>query len=279
VTWWLAALGLALVFVVVSSLALQSFRRSVRQELARQLRERHPEIELVAERPDRLELRVRGSIGSLELRNLYSLVAAGGASVEGRARLIEGFLEGALAQIGEAGAPLSASVHGDRLLPRLAPESLLAEAGPDERLIHRPSGIPGLVISYVLDSDKSVMYLTEPRLEELALTRDELHERALANLRRSFPTLVVRTAIEKQQVSVVRAGDSFDATRLLLVPEALGEGEELAALIPDRETLVLCPPPADGDWAPLRKLARSPASSYTLLEQPVRVTRAGFVPV
>lgn len=277
-TWWMAVLGLALVFAAVSYLALRSYRRGVRQELARQLRERHPEIELVAEHPDRLELRVGGNVGDLELQNLYSLVAAGGASAQARARLIEGFVEGALAQIVEATAPLSASVHGDRLLPRLAPESLLAEAGPEERLIHRPSGIPGLVISYVLDSDRSVLYLTEPRLAELALTREQLHERALANLRRSFPTLVVRTAIEKQQVSVVRAGDSFDATRLLLVPETLAEGEELAALIPDRETLVLCPPPADGNWAPLRRLARSPASPYTLLEQPLRVTRSGFAP-
>lgn len=275
-TWGMAALGLALALAVLVLLGLRSYRRSVREELARQLRERHPEIEIVAEHPDRLELRVGGNVGNLQLQNLYRLVAAGGARAEARAQLIEGFLEGALAQIGEAGAPLSASVHGDRLLPRLAPESLLAEAGPEGRLIHRPSGIPGLVLSYVLDSDRSVMYLTEERLAELALTPDELHERALANLRRTFPALVVRSAVETRQVSVIRAGDSFDATRLLLVPEALLEGEELVALIPDRETLVLIPPPADGNWAPLARLARSAASPYTLLERPLRVTRDGF---
>jgi hypothetical protein len=120
--------------------------------------------------------------------------------------------------------------------------------------------------------------LAGPRLRR-HLAPEELHERALANLRRSFPALVVRSVAETRQVSAIRAGDSFDATRLLLVPGELQEGEELAALIPDRETLVLAPPPDDGDWGALRKLARtSAASPYTLCDRPLRVTRRGISP-
>jgi hypothetical protein len=73
-----------------------------------------------------------------------------------------------------------------------------------------------------------------------------------------------------------KVGDTFDATRLLLVPEMLNEGEALAIVIPDRDTLGLLPVPADGNWAPIRKLARTPASPYTLLDKPLRATRDGF---
>jgi hypothetical protein len=77
-------------------------------------------------------------------------------------------------------------------------------------------------------------------------------------------------------MAAIKMMDSFDAARLLIVPEQLREGEELIALIPDRDTLTLVAVPKDGDWGPLRKLARVPDSEHLLLDRPVRVRRGGF---
>jgi hypothetical protein len=56
----------------------------------------------------------------------------------------------------------------------------------------------------------------------------------------------------------------------------LRDGEELVAVVPDRETLGLLPLPSEEGWAAVRKLARTPASPYRLLDRPLSVTRAGF---
>jgi len=70
--------------------------------------------------------------------------------------------------------------------------------------------------------------------------------------------------------------DTYDATRLLLVPSCLQPGEEVAAVIPDRDTLCVTRVPEDGDWSPLVELARIPSSDRLLLDRPARVTSEGF---
>jgi hypothetical protein len=89
---------------------------------------------------------------------------------------------------------------------------------------------------------------------------------------------VVRRALAENAVNVLEGGDSFDAERLLPVPGVLGEGEELAAAIPDRDTLVLASPPTDGDWSAMGKLARAPAGDV-LWPEPLRVTSTGIFAV
>lgn len=274
--WFLGGLLLLVVLLALMFSARSAWRGAVRQELIAVLREKHTGLELVSESEAALELRLAdGTTGTLNLGNLYATLASAPNTEGARRELVTRFVESVLAQQREADQPLSLETHGDRLMPRLAPESLLAESDRIA-LVYRPSGLPGLLTTYVLDSEASVMYLTESHLRGLGLDAAALHERALANLRRVFPATVVRGAVETRQITLMKAGDSFDATRLLLVPEALGDGEELVALIPDRETLALAPLPADDDWGSLRKLARSPASPYHLLDRPVRVTRDGF---
>ena len=83
--------------------------------------------------------------------------------------------------------------------------------------------------------------------------------------------------VEGKTANAVKAMDSFDAARVLLVPNHLREGEAVAAAIPDRDTLFLAPLPADGDWNGMRKLARTRGGSgYHLLNQPLKITRDGF---
>lgn len=276
--WWLWIVGALVLLVVLLVSARASWRRAVREELIAVLREKHPEITIVAEHASALDLALPGGgQGTLNLENLYAGLAMGETpTAEERHAAIVSFAAGIAGRITEASGPLTLETHGDRLLPRLVAEAMVKEPGTPEPLPHTPSGIPGLVVAYVLDSEMSVMYLTESHRRELGTEVSALHERTLANLRRTFPALVVRQSVEQQKINVLKAGDTFDATRLLLVPEQLQEGEALAAAIPDRETLVLAPVPADGNWDGMAKIARTPASPYELLSRPLKVTRAGF---
>jgi hypothetical protein len=169
-------------------------------------------------------------------------------------------------------------LDGDRLMPRLSRSEALHQAPAAGPLPCRRSGLPGLVIAYVLRTDNGATYLTTKQLEDLELDVEALHVRAMENLRRSFAGTRVRRALERGSVQLVNTADSFDATRILLLPEHLAAGEELLAVIPDRETLAFTRVyGADLEW--LRKLARRPASSHALLDRPVRVTREGFAAI
>lgn len=257
--------------------ARAAWRRFVRQQARAALAAR-ADVRVLREGADFFELGIGEATGTLYLGNLFAGLAQGPRDEAAQKAAIREFVENALSTPGEGLGVLDLARDGDRLMPRLFPaESLRSsqDAGP---LPHRDSGLPGLVVAYVLDGDKSVMYLTAKHLEELKLDVAALHERAMANLRRTFPGAVVRHAVEKATLQMIKAGDSFDATRLLLVPEHLEPGETLVALIPDRETLAFTPA-TDKDLDGLRKLAKTPASPYTLLDRPVRVSRGGFEPL
>jgi uncharacterized protein YtpQ (UPF0354 family) len=277
---WLLGLGLILGLVILFGFwARSSWRRAVRKQVIDELREHHPEIALLREAEAAIELRFSdGTSGTLGLENLYSGLAMGPREPEAQRDSIRTFVTGALSGLLEGRQPLSLATHGDRLMPRLADAGFVSEAASQGKpLVHRPTSLPGLVTLYVLDGAQSVMYLGEERLGELELDAEALHQRALANLGRKPIAEIVRGVVERQQVAMVKLGDSYDAARLLLVPDALADGEELVAIVPDRETLGLLPVPSDEAWATVRKLARTPASPYRLLDRPLRVTRAGFV--
>jgi uncharacterized protein YtpQ (UPF0354 family) len=128
----------------------------------------------------------------------------------------------------------------------------------------------------VLDSKNSVAYLQTSQLSELGLVDPAAAlEVAKENLARSFKGEVVREAIEKNNLVVGKSADTYDAARLLLVPAHLKQGETLAAMIPDRDTLVLTRIPADDNWAGLTKLAKT-AAGDPLFRKPIVVTAHGF---
>lgn len=84
--------------------------------------------------------------------------------------------------------------------------------------------------------------------------------------------------LKQSAPQVVRTLDTYDAARLLLVQDHLMPGESVAAIIPDRDTLVLVPLPRDDDWGPLRVLAGRPVRE-PLYDRPLRVTFEGvFAP-
>lgn len=269
--WVLGAFAL---LVLLLFRARAAWRRFVRGEVRAALQSR-PGVRVVREGPDFFEIGIGESQGTLYLGNLFAGLSQGARDEAAQKLAIREFVENALSTPAEGLAALDLARDGDRLMPRLFPTNSLQQSAEAGELPHRESGLPGLVVAYVLDGEKAVMYLTTKHLEELALDLDALHARAMQNLRRSFPGALVRHAVEKGSLQVMKAGDSFDATRILLLGEHLEADEALLAVIPDRETLAFtgaAEPNLDG----LRKLARTPASPYTLLDRPVRLTRAGF---
>lgn len=267
----LAALAL-LVFLLFRARA--AWRGFVRREVRAALLERDG-VAVAREGEDVFEIRIGEASGTLYLGNLFAGLAASPRDEAAQKAMIREFVAGALSSPAEGLAGLDLERDGDRLMPRLFPRDSLTQAPAGGPLPHRESGLPGLVVTYVLDSEKAVMYLTAKHLEELKLDLEGLHGRAMANLRRTFPGAVVRHAVEKGSFQMVKAGDSFDATRLLLVPEHLEAGEEVFAVVPDRETLALVR--AEGaDLDGLRKLAKTKASPYTLMDRPIRVKKDGF---
>src|SRR2546430_2628019 len=125
-------------------------------------------------------------------------------------------------------------------MPRLVTTDFSGALPDGGRLLpSRPLGNTGLRVAYVRDLAQRVQYLTRPHLEELGIENDgELHELALANVRKIFDSDIVRSAVGGNLIAC-KALDTYDAARLLLVPENLKAGESLVAAVPDRDTLAL----------------------------------------
>ena len=291
VTWWgWTGLGLAGVAALVALLvAARRFGRAeVRQELVEHLRRTAPDIEIAAIHRDRLELVMPGASpdarATLYLARAYQQVAELPAADTpeqraGRAGIYDRIV--AAIRDGATGLQsLDADAERPNVMPRLINDDALAAlrgqvAPSGKTLPSLPSGAAGLSIVFVLDRESAVAYLTSDLLAELKLTPDEALIVGRANLARTFGRDVVRSAVGSTTINIVKVGDSFDASRLLLVPGYLEAGESLVALVPDRDTLVLTRPPGDGDWSRLRTLAHA-AAGDPLCPEPLLVTPAGF---
>ena len=277
--WW-GWIVLAVVAVVVFGVrAARGWRASFRRQFVEYLRREAPEFEVVAERDRELDIRgPGGSTGTLSLERVFSEgTDIPPEDVAAREELFSRFVK--MLREGKSVESLDPERDRARVRPRLVPAGYFADAvrrGAKAEPVSVPSGVPGLSIALVLDSETSVAYLTADMLGELGLTTDEALALAKANLAGSVDVAaIVRDVLEKNALVMVKSFDSYDAARVLLVPAALAEGQELAAVIPDRDTLGLTRPPADGDWSKLRQLARTPAGDV-LWEEPLRVTADGI---
>jgi tetratricopeptide (TPR) repeat protein len=163
----------------------------------------------------------------------------------------------------------------DRIKPLLVtPESL----NPDAHALQSPLPALGLVVVYAMDLPAGLRFLNRDDGERLGLGLAELHRLALENLRHDFPREVLTGPLEQGSASAIQANDLFNAARLLVVPELLAPGQELVALIPHRDMLVLAPSSLLDDESKLREGMRvfECASHPPLLDRPVRVSSQGF---
>jgi len=279
--WWawliLAVVGLPLLFVVLSIAVVLRFRRTVQREFVGFLRERRPELKVVSQRHLLLETTDPAARrGTIDLHNLYkSILHAQARTPQARRPFYDQWLK-----FLEEGDAMGTSPLGDaqkqRIMPRLVTDEMLRDERFARELPTVPVGETGLHIAFVLDGEQSVLYLTWKHLEELGASVPELTTLALDNLRKTFPPEpIVRGVLDKPSLSTVKMLDTYDAARLLLLPEGLRAGEALLAAVPDRDTLVILPVPPDADLSKLGGLL-TPGSDKLLLNRILKVTADGI---
>jgi hypothetical protein len=283
-TWWGWAGLVASIVVILGIWARRAWRTAVRAELVDYLQREVPEIAIAKVHASRLVFSVPGAggEGTFHLQRFYEALAACPArqTAEAEAARQEVFATTAQA-LREAvhGLALDPARDRQKLRPRLLTDAAVASMRRQPgaaSLPAWPAGVAGLSVVLVLDRPASVVYLTGEHLQALGLEADEALALAKANLAATFARDAVRTALgDRQTISVIKSCDTYDAARLLLVPDYLEAGESIAALIPDRDTLVLIAPPEDGDWDRHRTLARH-AAGDPLWAEPLLVTRDGI---
>lgn len=256
--------------------------RTVREELAVYVPEQYPGAEVLREEMGNLVVRMPDGDERLwEMADLYADVARlPGMGGDPPAR--EALYRRAAAELfplaPDAGRPLRREEHGPNIRPQLVrPDALPAVEG----LVRRPLSNLGLEEVFVLQLPAGTRCLTAADLDDLKLDSEGVHALSLENLRKDFPADLVTTARSSDSGSAVQFGDSFDAARLLLVPEHLEAGEVVVALVPHRDLLVLLPAAILEDRERFDQgLTELACEDHPpLLTQGVRVTREGFEPV
>lgn len=137
-----------------------------------------------------------------------------------------------------------------RLRPRLLRADdprLIGGADPVGSIAAIDIGLSDVVAGIVLDVSDGDRLLSHADLDELGVSPAEALQRAVEDLRAvSPPAALIRQVVQRQTSLVCAELDTFDAARLLTLPALLGEGEELYAHLPDRDTLVIAAEP----WEP-----------------------------
>ena len=174
----------------------------------------------------------------------------------------------------------SFDILDNNLFPRVVAPDFLQRFPANAGLIVQALGNTGLLIVLVLDRDDAMAFLTEELLNQLEMTSDEAFTVALENLSNKKPDDVVRGVLENNQLMSVKMQDGFDAARILTIPRLLRDDESVAAIIPDRDTLVLLAVSADKDapefWESLVDFPCASNDSPPITNRPLKVTRHGI---
>lgn len=163
-----------------------------------------------------------------------------------------------------------------RLRPMLVDPTAAAQMAETTKPVLRDLPELGLKIGYVIDHPDWVSYVDVDDLDKLKLDRDALHAQAIENLRNDSPPDIARKVLGEKELVRITYLDSYDATRILLLPDQLRDGEAVGACIPDRETLLVFPVPETDDWSRLNDLCAINLSDRLLVSRPIRVTNRGF---
>ncbi len=276
--WWSWVIVLFVAIFLVMRSALKGFRRRTRQEFIGIFKEIDPTTEILEESERQLVYRASGiDRGTVYLRKLYGAIAGLNPSTpDARREIYRHFIKSGQGHPALADQELTLEKYGDRIMPRLVPPSFFREVPEEAKMPATPFGQTGLSVVYVIDSDESVLFLTSQHTDDLALDSAALHELALRNLEKTFPAGAVRSVVEENTANSFKLMDSYDATRILLVPKHLRAGEWIAAAIPDRDSIFLASLPQNGDWSGMRKLARTTGGTgYRLLDRPLKVGHEG----
>jgi hypothetical protein len=269
------AVAAAAIVMLASAVALATPRADLARDFVAYLRANGLKVTVTKQTEDDLELSIamgghdaKPAIALENLERYVSDAVAGGASpAAAKQQLFAKYL----ATIrGFDHPPVTLAHDGEHVMPRLVPAGYVPSA---DVMIAGKLGDTGLEIAYVIDAEGSVKYLSRSDAKSLGLAPDALRALAMKNLARTMPVEALRKLVAGSTFQVVKQMDSFDAARLLLLQAALKKGESVAALVPDRDTLVVAPVPADGNWEKLRAAAQVPSGGdHPLLKRPLLVT-------
>jgi uncharacterized protein YtpQ (UPF0354 family) len=272
------ALGLG-AFVTLGIASMLAWRRQLADEFAAYLTTHLPDWRIETRSSSRFVLRNGEDAAEFSLLNLRSAAVQirgdVAAQTKGRQELFATAIAAFREQVELLASKPNVPALLERVFPRIVNDSFLANLRDGTRIPRRALGNTSLHVVYVIDSAHAVAYIDAERMASLGMDETVLHSRAIENLSRLWPVEATRKAVENGSVVVTKALDSYDAARLLLLPERLRDQEEVAALIPDRDTLVVAPVPADGNWSRLDRLARSTAGPE-LFAGALHVSAAGI---
>jgi hypothetical protein len=284
--WFWVILAIVALPVLAAWLFYSRFRkmcRTVRSEIGPFFREKHPDFAVIGEQQGNLLVRQPdGAERVWEMVDVYTAIArlpGMGADPSARrgiyARAVEQFLNPAP----DRSQPLSLATHGERIKPQLVTANFYKQAAPPSGAPHTAvPGLPDLLAVYVLDLPGGPRYLSENDRGCLGIDVTEMHRLALEHLRRDFPRQMATDVAAAGNPSAIQFQDTFNAARLLLIPELLNGDQELIALIPHRDMLLVLPASMRNEPDKLKQAAETPKCDDhpPLLDRPIRVTRHGF---
>jgi hypothetical protein len=279
----LAILGLPVLAVWLFYSRFRKMCRTVRGEIGQFLREKHPDFAVIGEQQGNLLVRQPDGVERVwEMVDVYTAVArlpGMGADPAARRGIYARAVEQLLNPAHDPSQPLSLATHGERIKLHLVTTEFYRQAAPPSGAPHTAiPGLPDLLTVYFLDLPGGPRYLSEDDRGTLGIDVTEMHRLALEHLRRNFPRQMVTDVAAGGDPSAIQFQDAFNAARLLLIPEMLEADDELIALIPHRDMLVVLPPSMRNEPEKLKQAAEALKCDDhpPLLERPIRVTCRGF---
>ena len=203
--------------------------------------EEQSDIEIISRSEQDIEMRVKGLAVRAGLENFYRAYSEQPDQLD---TVLEHVLAAARGFVPDRSVSSYDSLK-ERIFPMIKPLAMLAQV--------RERGLPmlayqlflsDLIVTYVINEPKSVVFLTEEHLERWEVSEAVLHTQALANLRRMTDAERNYKTIGSgaQRLFFWDTLDGYDATRLLLT-NMLGEWQaqlpgQIVIGIPNRDFLV-----------------------------------------
>jgi hypothetical protein len=192
-------------------------------------------LEKIATAEQPFALNINGHVASLE--NLYRLTRLSPKTLR---RQAERWVVELLRAADAPDATANLEEVSQRVLPMILPDGGPLVAGTFSQPM-----VPGLVIAYAVDNDRTIAYVSETRFKQWGISADELHELALTNLSSRSAEINAHAAQDDQgrvNLMLFQTMDGYDSSRLLLpsLHQRLREylGSPFAAAIPNRDILL-----------------------------------------
>jgi len=204
-------------------------------EVLKLIGERFPLVKISPSDQD-FSIRVNGHVASLE--NLYRMSIL---HPESRRRQAERWMVELLRA--SEGSP---DVDGtfEELRPRIMPMVMAENSDPEDPSVKQPL-VPGLVVGYGIDNDRTISHVTRARMQKWKVEPDDLHAAAIENLTARSTSIAAHAAQDEDgnmELILFQTMDGYDASRILLpdLNEKLRDhlGSPFAAAIPNRDILL-----------------------------------------